>query len=172
MICARLFYSIFQCHVWKCLHLAPTTPIYSISLPLMEVHSILHSLSHTQTDSISVFTIFLVPCSNSSLFGLANSRVESSRVEPIHRHIHRMHCVQKKSIKINVFIVSLSPNLMQWKYWLNKLKCTYNKLYEIGIEMPEHRELASVGEIDRSKWCTLPVATCKLTFTVFYQATE
>lgn len=99
---------------------------------------------------------------------------QSSRVESNQFIVTYIACIvcRKKSIKINVFIVSLSPNLMQWKYWLNKLKCTYNKLYEIGIEMPEHRELASVGEIDRSKWCTLPVATCKLTFTVFYQATE
>lgn len=171
MICARLFYSIFQCHVWKCLHLAPTTPIYSISLPLMEVHSILHSLSHTHKPTLFLYLPFSWSRAPTQAC-LAWQTVESSRVEPIHRHIHRMHCVQKKSIKINVFIVSLSPNLMQWKYWLNKLKCTYNKLYEIGIEMPEHRELASVGEIDRSKWCTLPVATCKLTFTVFYQATE
>lgn len=171
MICARLFYSIFQCHVWKCLHLAPTTPIYSISLPLMEVHSILHFLSHTNRLYFCIYH-FPGPVLQLKLvwLGKQSSRVESSRTNSSSHTSHAL-CAEK-SIKINVFIVSLSPNLMQWKYWLNKLKCTYNKLYEIGIEMPEHRELASVGEIDRSKWCTLPVATCKLTFTVFYQATE
>lgn len=64
----------------------------------MEVHSILHSLSHTHKPTLFLYLPFSWSRAPTQAC-LAWQTVESSRVEPIHRHIHRMHCVQKKKHK-------------------------------------------------------------------------